>query len=287
MVSSSFSTLLPFLLLFVLSTTIAKKKAWEDPVPCRNFYDKGEYKVLIDRHENWRGGTDCWCPAEQKYGSNYYWYHSGKMKPRYFRTGLWYFFSYVQADGPFAQNWFNCDPTALGVENVNLEWAARHCDSIPKESGVSGWGNSYDIEPSKETAPIHVNYAMRCEYPAEVAPNCLCPEKDPPEGGAQICSKRVHHCRAMLVYCHKLRDKEWGKYNYSSPEYCWKLNIIIDRPLGTICSEHAHCAGGLQCSDVWGVCQECCNGECPDKTWSDELRAWGRIFKYGDHGCTP
>ncbi len=137
--SFSFSTLLPFLLLYVLSTTIAQKRALTDPVPCRNFYDEGSYEELIGRHENWRGGTDCWCPAEQKYGSNCYWYHSGKMKARYFRTSLGHFFSYIQADGPFAQNWFNCGPTAPDVENVNLEWAVKHCDGISHEVGVNGW----------------------------------------------------------------------------------------------------------------------------------------------------
>ncbi len=149
---------------------------------------------------------------------------------------------------------------------------------------MNGWGNSYDIEPSKETAPIHVNYAMRCEYPAEVAPNCLCPEKDPPEGGAQICSKRMPFCKKhRMWWCVDKVHREWGIYNYSSPEYCWKLNIIIDRPFGSVCSEHAHCAVGLQCSH--GHCSTCPNLECPDRTPSDGLLGWGKTVKYGEYEC--
>ncbi len=87
----------------------------------------------------------------------------------------------------------------------------------------------------------------------------------------------------ITIFCTSRRDKEWGKYNYSSPEYCWKLNTIIDRPLGIICSEHAHCAGGLQCSD--GVCSTCPNFECPDRTPSRELSLWGKTCKYGDYEC--
>ncbi len=75
-----------------------------------------------------------------------------------------------------------------------------------------------------------------------------------------------------------------GKYNYSSPEYCWKLNVIIDRPFGSVCSEHAHCDVGLQCSD--GVCSACLlDSECLGKTLSGELSAWGKTCKYGEYGC--
>ncbi len=85
MFSFNFSRLIAFLLLYVPLATIAqKKKAWQDPVPCKNFYDKGAkgtYHVpneRLDKYEaEWRGGTDCWCPEEEAYGSNKYWYHSG------------------------------------------------------------------------------------------------------------------------------------------------------------------------------------------------------------------
>ncbi len=199
----------------------------------------------------------------------------------FFKTKVDSWFDWIQAHGPFAQNWFNCDPTAPDIENVNLEWAVRHCDGISHETGVNGWGNSYDIKPNQKTAPLDldVNYAMRCEYPDYVAVQCLCPEKTPPEGGAQICSKRMRKYRGLLQ---PRGWKEWGKYNYSSPEYCWKLNVIIDRLLGTICSEHAHCAGGLQCSD--GVCSTCPNFECPDRQ-SDKLSAWNNTCKYAEYGC--
>ncbi len=95
-----------------------------------------------------------------------------------------------------AQNWLNCDPIAPDVENVNLEWAVKHCDGISHETGVIGWGNSYDIKPGHKTAPLEgldpdTKYAMRCEYPNHVAVQCLCPEKKPPEGGAQMCSKKM------------------------------------------------------------------------------------------------
>ncbi len=230
MLSFSFSTFLVLLLLYLPPVTIAKKRTWKDPVPCKNFYDKGQegdYKAGLNSYEEeWRGGTDCWCPPYEgedieKYGNNFYWYKSGSIKGRKFLTNwIISYFCYIQSP-IYAQNWHNCDPTALGVENVNLEWAAIHCDSIPVESGVNGWGNSYDI-PDKKTAPMHVCNAMRCEYPDRVAGQCLCPEKDPPEGGVPRCSKRMWewHDRGN-------RWNEWGKYNYSSPEYCWKLNTII------------------------------------------------------------
>ncbi len=145
---------------------------------------------------------------------------------------------------------------------------------------MNGWGNSYDIEPSKETAPLDldVNYEMRCEYPHWVAPTCLCPDQNPPEGGARRCSF-IHEYGLWM----DKRRREWGKKIYSSPEYCWKLNTIIDRPLGTVCSEHAHCAVGRQCSD--GVCSTCPNFECPDRTPSDALLGWGKTCKYGEYEC--
>ncbi len=83
MVSSSFSTFLVFLLIYVPSATIAKKKAWKDPVPCKKIYDKGEegsFRTVrgVDKTEIWRGGTNCWCPPYEgkdieKYGNNFYW----------------------------------------------------------------------------------------------------------------------------------------------------------------------------------------------------------------------
>ncbi len=156
---------------------------------------------------------------------------------------------------------------------------------------MNGWGNSYDIKPNKKTAPLHVNYAMRCEYPDYVAVHCLCPGKDPPEGGAQICSKKVRRCDKYLDfnfggfvrYKCKYSDREWGKYNYSSPQYCTKLDVIIDRPLGSMCSEHAHCAVGLECSS--GVCSLCPGDACPDRTPSDELSSWGKTCSYGRNNC--
>ncbi len=176
----------------------------------------------------------------------------------------------------------NCDTTAPGGENPNVEWAASHCDSIPRDTGVSGWGNSYDI-PSLN-APFEGNYAMRCEYPHWVAPNCLCPNKNPPEGGAGRCSQKRRECDMNILgfFC-IMSDREWGKKNYSSPEYCTKLNVIIDRPFGTACSEHAHCTVGLQYSD--GVCSTCPEHVCPDRTQSDKLSAWGKTCKYGEYKC--
>ncbi len=301
MVSSSFSTFLVFLLLYVPPATIAKKrkapsakkKAWKDPVPCKNFYDKGEKGTFrtvrgVDYKEIWRGDTNCWYPPYEgkdieKYGNNFYWYHSGGLWGHFLQTKVDSWFDWVQAHGPFAQNWFNCDPTAPDVENVNLEWAVKHCDGISHETGVNGWGNSYDIKPNQKTAPLDldVNYAIRCEYPDHVAVQCLCPEKKPPEGGAQICSKRMpEYVPGILT---QNGWYEWGKYNYSSPKYCTKLNMIIDRPLGAICNEHAHCAGGLQCSD--GVCSACPNFECPDRTPSSKLSRWGKTCKYGEYEC--
>ncbi len=69
MLSFSSSTLLASLLLYLTSTTIAQKRACDAPAPCINFYDKAEGNV--------RGGTECWCPDEEKFGNNYYWYISG------------------------------------------------------------------------------------------------------------------------------------------------------------------------------------------------------------------
>ncbi len=195
------------------------------------------------------------------------------------------YFRWIQAYGPFAQNWFNCDLTAPDVENVNLEWAVKHCDGISHETGVNGWGNLYDIKPNQKTEPLDldVNYAMRCEYP-HVAVQCLCPEKTPPKGDAQVCGKSMPRCFNLYFGgCFRLNNLEWGKHNYSSPEYCWKLNTIIDRPLGTICSEHAHCTGGLKCSD--GVCSTCPKHVCPDRTQSDKLSAWAKTCKCGEYGC--
>ncbi len=188
----------------------------------------------------------------------------------------WY---YIQADR-YAQNWLNCDTTAAGVEDVNVEWAARHCKHIPPEgvippSGGKGWGNSFDI-PDKKNAPFHVNYPMWFEYPNRVAPDCLCPEKKTPEGGSQICGRRVVQCGNFFCdYPSPTKSWSWGFFNYSSPEYCMKLDVIIDRPLGTVCLEHDHCAVGLQCSD--GVCSTCPDDACPDRTQSDKLSAWERL----------
>ncbi len=278
MFSFSFSALLAFLLLYVPSTTIAKRSARTDPTQCKTFYNVAS--------AGWRGGTNCWCPDEKKFGSNFYWYHSGTNKVHQFKDGE-QFFSYYQGEN-FAQTWVNCNTSAPGVENVNVEWAAMHCNGIPNEKGMNGWGNSYDYKPGRRTAPLEglysdIKYAMRCEYPDHVAVQCLCTEKDPPEGGAQICNKRQKYCADYVWWCRRWSHKEWGIYNYSSPEYCWKLNIIIDRPLGTICSEHAHCAVGLQCSR--GVCSACPNFECPDRTPSDGLSRWGKTCKYGDYEC--
>ncbi len=126
---------------------------------------------------------------------------------------------------------------------------------------------------------------MRCEYPDQVAPNCLCPEKKPPEGGAPRCRFKTRGCKRIgsrypLCYYY---DKIWGNYNYSDPKHCTKLNVIIDRPLGTICSEHAHCAVGLLCSD--GVCSTCPEHVCPDRMQSDKLSVWGKTCKYGEYEC--
>ncbi len=157
-------------------------------------------------------------------------FESGELVGKYFWTSTLHSFEYIQTTGPYAQNWFNCDPTAPDVENVNLEWAARHCHSISHESGVNGWGNSYDIKSCHKTTPPHVNYAMRCEYPADVAVQCLCHKKKPPEGGARICSKNMHQCNLVFNMWCEMGGKEWGKYNYSDLDYCTKLNVIlIDR----------------------------------------------------------
>ncbi len=147
MLSFNFSTLLASPLLYVTSTIA--KEVWKDPAPCKNFYDEGEggqfcsdeYEFNSEPYSNSRGGTDCWCPPYEgkdieKYGNNYYWSHSGELWGHVtiasytFPFGVKYF-DWVQARGPFAQDWFNCDPTAPDVENVNLEWAVRHCDSVP------------------------------------------------------------------------------------------------------------------------------------------------------------
>ncbi len=120
---------------------------------------------------------------------------------------------------------------------------------------------------------------MRCEYPGMVAANCLCPKKDPPEGGAQICYNRVREKRRPKPN----RWIYWGEDNYSDGEYCRKLNVIIDRPLGTVCFEHAHCAAGLQCSD--GVCSTCPNDGCPDRTPSDKFSLWKNTCRYGEYEC--
>ncbi len=82
MVSSSFLTFLVFLLLYVPVATIAKKrkapsakkKAWEDPVPCKNFYDKGQngsFRTISGDKStvHWRGGTNAdACEAVLKHG---------------------------------------------------------------------------------------------------------------------------------------------------------------------------------------------------------------------------
>ncbi len=276
MLSFNFSTLLVFLLPYLTSTTTATplKKAWEDPVPCESFYDKGRQK---SGDIEWRGGTDCWCPDKEKYGNNYYWYHSGEVKPTDFRINAKERDGYYQGEN-IAQNWFNCDPTALDVENPNVEWAARHCDSIPKESGVKGWGESYRI-PNMNTS-LNAGYAMRCEYPDLVAPNCLCPEKT---GGAEMCSKKMEVCALWPSGDCLYYDYVWGRYNYSDPEYCTKLNMTIDRPFGSMCMENAHCAVGLQCSD--GVCSTCPTDGCPDRAPSQGLSHWKNACKYGEYEC--
>ncbi len=219
MVSFSSSTLLAFFLLYVPSVTIAQlKKAWEDDVPCKNFYDRGasgEFRQVgssRDHNRRWRGGNNCWCPPYEgedieKHGNNFYWYYSGELWCDSFTTGSG-LYNWIQAQGPFAQNWVNCDPTAPDVENVNLEWAVKHCDGISHETGVNSWGNSYGIKPNQKAAPLDldVNYAMRCEYPNHVAVQCLCPEKNLPEGSAQICSKRVY----VDKWLKRPWWKEWG-----------------------------------------------------------------------------
>ncbi len=148
------------------------KKAWRDPAPCRIFYDKGEEGRFHDADGNndkeaWRGGSNCWCPPYEgkdieKYGNNFYWYYSGELWGEYLVTKANSYFHWIQAHGPFAQNRFNCDPTAPDVENVNLEWAVKHCDGIPHETVVNGWGNSYAIKPNQKTTPLDldVNYEV-------------------------------------------------------------------------------------------------------------------------------
>ncbi len=116
-------------------------------------------------------------PNEAQYENTKWWYYLGKLVYDRFQTHWFSAFAWVQGGGNFAQNWVNCDTTDPDIQNPNVEWVARHCDSVPNELGMKDWGNSYDIKPSHTTAPIYVSYAIRCEYPADVAPQCLSPHK--------------------------------------------------------------------------------------------------------------
>ncbi len=286
--SFSFSPLLVFLLLYVPSTTIAKKDASKDPVPCKRFYDEGRGFTYDGVKADWRGGTDCWCtnPNDESIGNNSWWYSQGQLRSTRFKTGvlswkIYSWFSYIQSDGPFARSWYDCDVNTPGIEEPNVEWAVRNCKDVPSASGVAGWGNAYETSPTKKIAPYHVNYAMRCEYPGTVAPNCLCPNKN--HQGTHVCGKTVRECTEPpplgFGFC-VMKTREWGKKNYSSPEYCRKLNVIVDRPLGQDCDIHAHCALGLQCDR--GACNTCPDDVCPDR-YDKELELWGATMSYGDY----
>ncbi len=237
--------------------------------------------LSVSELTNWRGGTDCWCPPHEgkdieKYGNNGVWYHSGNVLPRSFSTSEFFTFAYYQGDN-FAQNWAGCDSAALTDKEPNVIWAVSHCEAIHPQTGAGGWGNQYELKTL--TAPLHVGYAMRCEYPAQVAPNCLCHEKKTPEGGAQMCIKKMTYYESS----HPNGEIEWGKYDYSSHEYCTKLNVATERPIGTECMENAHCTVGLKCSG--GVCSKCFFIFCGDRTPSDGLSRWKNTCKYGDINC--
>ncbi len=146
-----------------------------------------------------------------------------------------------------------------------------HYDYVPENGlGNYGWGNSYKLHLGKYKAPVYVQYAMRCEYPADVAPNCLCPEINSPDGGT--CSKSVSTPSG---------NREWGNYDYSDSKYCWKLNVITNRPDGSHCFENAQCEEGLYCDIDTSdgnkrIYMMCPRGGCPDKRWSEKLASWGK-----------
>ncbi len=94
-----------------------------------------------------------------------------------------------------------------------------------------------------------------------------------------MCSKRIHE----FIPLREAQYADWGKYNCPDPKYCTKLDMIIDRPLRSMRSEHAHCYVGLECSD--GGCSLWRNDVCPARTQSDELSHWKITCKYGEYEC--
>ncbi len=132
------------------------------------------------------------------------------------------------------------------------------------ESWTSGltWGNLFSLEPSIYASPNYVSFAMRCQYPNEISPGCLCPDSKT-ETGQGTCSKT-----------RTIRDKDytWGKYDYSDPQYCRKMAMAINKRWGAHCMKHAQCSQGLHCKQ--NVCMPCPDEACPDKTPNIELSSW-------------
>ncbi len=222
----------------------------------------------VDKVRYGYGGAKCYCNLDS---SNTYWYSeesSCRMQIRRVNKSE----SYAWAQGrAYAQNWVDCHVPRHDDQCQNLQWATSYCKSIP-EDGITtettnGWGNSFTILPNQYTSPFTVRYAIRCEYPADVAPSCLCPssEKD------GKCSKTIG-------------ETEWGGKDYSSCNYCRKLNIMTYRPLGSECEENAECEIGLYCA-ANGKCRRCSSERaCPAKTKSNRLSLWPTC-KYGVYNC--
>ncbi len=80
------------------------------------------------------------------------------------------------------------------------------------------------------------------------------------------------------------QDFTWGEYDYSDPQFCWKMEVGVNKRWGGHCMEHAYCAQGLSCEQ--NVCMPCPDEDCPDKTPSIRLSNWPMCINDEKYACS-
>ncbi len=106
---------------------------------------------------------------------------------------------------------------------------------------------------------------MRCQFNEQVVATCLCPNVTSTEP-AGMCNFSKYNVSI-------------GERNYSDPQYRWKLNMMIHKPIENSCYEDAECDLGLYCKcdgseNVTGICLPCLYSQTCEKKLSLELSNW-------------
>ncbi len=142
-------------------------------VPCRGFY-----KYRSSHGKGYGGGGRCYCDENSRNAAlslnNHVWHDEpGTCKQHTLQAKPWYSSKYYYFQGSaFAQTWYNCSANLAG-EHPNLNYVSKYCIAIRREDK---WGWSYYTKPNVYTSPDGVKFAMRCEYPKNVAATCLRPD---------------------------------------------------------------------------------------------------------------